>query len=83
MFPSRDIKVLKIAHIRRTGLPTPDFQMGFMKVQMGYFWGTFLFRMGYILEVHYFTPDMENLIEKIDEIIRLSYKKHKTLLFYN
>ncbi len=53
-------------------LPTLDFQMGFMKVQMGYFWGTFLLRMGYILEVHYFTPDMENLIEKIDEIIPLS-----------
>jgi hypothetical protein len=46
--------------------------MGFMKVQMGYFSGTFLFRMGYMLEVHYFTPDIENLIEKIDEITLLS-----------
>jgi len=50
------------------GLPTPNFQMGFMKVQMGYIWGTFLFRMGYITGVHYFPPAIEDLIEKTDEI---------------
>jgi hypothetical protein len=42
--------------------------MGFMKVQMGYIWGTLVFRMGYITEVHYFSPEIEDLIQKIDEI---------------
>jgi hypothetical protein len=42
--------------------------MEFMKVQMGYIWGTFHFRTGYITGVHYFPPEIEDLIERTDEI---------------
>jgi len=48
--------------------------MGFMKVQMGYIWGTFFFRMGYITGVHYFPPEIEDLIKKTDEIKLLLQK---------
>jgi hypothetical protein len=52
----------------KAGLPTPNFRMGFMKVQMGYIWGTFLFTTGYITGVHCFPPEIEDLIGKANEI---------------
>jgi hypothetical protein len=35
---------------------------------MGCIWVTFLFRTGYITAVHYFSPEIEDLIEKADEM---------------
>jgi len=48
--------------------------MGFMKVQMGYIWGTFLFTTGYITGVHCFPPAIEDLIGKANEIKLLLLK---------
>ncbi len=46
-------KKMKVSSL--TGLPYPNFEMGFSNFQMGYIGGTIPFRMGYVFGVRGFS----------------------------
>ncbi len=50
-----------------TGLPYLNFQMGFIRVRMGYIWGTTAFLMGYIIGVHVIIFKIEEYARKVGE----------------
>ncbi len=66
-----------------TGLPNLNFQMGFIRVRMGYIWGTTVFVMGYIIEVHIIVLTIKEYAEKVDEKKLLLKKQRFSRLFPN
>jgi hypothetical protein len=58
----------------RPGLPNLNFQMGLMRLWMGYNWGTFLFIMGYLIGVHNLSAEIEGFLGKFSQV-KLSMEK--------
>jgi hypothetical protein len=50
-----------------SGLPYLNFQMGFIRVRMGYIWGTTAFLMGYIIGVHVIIFKIEEYARQVGE----------------
>jgi hypothetical protein len=65
------------------GLPYLNFQMGFIRVRMGYLWGTTALLMGYIIGVHVIIFKIEEYARKVGEKKLLLKKQSFSRLFPN